>query len=1273
MKVYANRLLAILTLPLLSVASPAFAQSQNNYSIVDNLHPITPTAFQFTKYTELPVSEYTGLPNVSIPLYEIEEDGIKVPLTLTYQANGIRVNQDASWVGLGWDLQVGSIIQQINDQDDGNVLNRMRPDFQTSGLPSIFPYKYQYCNPNGGNLICNYACSGTLPINPVVIGNGMYVYTADYAPFNGNYIQPSPNFFDDHNYLSIDSEPDIYTASFPGHSFKFIFDWDSNQFVALDKKGYKISRDGGFFTVTVPSGEIFTFAVKSTVSTSSSSQDVTGYGTSSTLQPSSITWLLTQITTKNKKVITFNYNTPPTTPSSCYPTFTQKGIIAPMTGSAQSDRAGDWINSCYNGNLVDRIPTNGVLYNASYSQERYFYLNSIVFPKGEVDFTLSNRNDMLGGMKLDNMSVSTSQQVKSYLFNYSYFDATSVGGNTFTFGNSTDFGSTPLYRLQLSSLQDNSGATHTFTYNPTQLPAKNSFATDYWGFYNGRTANTTAVPNGSQFVNAALGIDNSAWGNNGDNHSANITYATAGILQKIQYPTGGSVNFSYELNQFNNYWVPGYSSSSNTLSSGLGVRIGSVTFLDAVGTQLKKTNYTYSGGLAIMPLNFFRTYIYTTIPPGNANPGNNGYMFKSFTVKESNMSGFFSANPFASINGVGYDQVTKTDVDASNNTNGKTVTNYFNNKDLVYESESTVNQISPTMPAYKNRSYPENGSIKSIQTYDSNNALLKGISNTYYNDNSALYYGARVFGYASLVTYNGTTLEQTGRNQAMVGYYPIFDFETLLGSSTETDYFGTDSVATTTSYSYGQYNFPVTTTKTNSTFNEFTQFSYPYNNPSDPVLVAMTAQNRLSDPVTVVKSSGIHGSAIFNFTRSYQQIGSLFVPSQDIVYIRNGNAARPTTTSYDSFDPANGNIFQYTKNTLTDSYLYDYNKEYVIAEVKNAPYTSVAYTSFEADGKGRWKYSGNNLPDNTAPTGKKSYALGSGNIYRDSLNATQNYVVSYWSKNGAQSVNGSATSVQGYTYSGWTYFEHDITNPSGGTITVSGTGTIDELRLYPYNAQMTTYTYEPLVGITSQSDVGGKISYYEYDGSKRLLDIRDQSRNILKAYCYNYAGQSVSCGVTVMYSSAAKSGSFTKVCSGGYTGSTVNYNVAAGKYTSTMSQQDADNRAQADVDANGQNYANANGTCLQNVTFNLSNTTNSAYQVSFSSPGYSNTYNFLVPGSSSISIPAGTYSVDVYTIDGTTVSRTFILGLRAPIVAPRATFSNVNVSTGSSDLSLSIQ
>jgi hypothetical protein len=64
------------------------------------------------------------------------------------------------------------------------------------------------------------------------------------------------------------------------------------------------------------------------------------------------------------------------------------------------------------------------------------------------------------------------------------------------------------------------------------------------------------------------------------------------------------------------------------------------------------------------------------------------------------------------------------------------------------------------------------------------------------------------------------------------------------------------------------------------------------------------------------------------------------------------------------------------------------------------------------------------------------------------------------------------------------------------------------------------------------------------------------------------------------YANTVKSGSYKRNnCVKGQIGSSVLYTVPAGKYTSKISQADADAQAQADITANGQNNANAIGTC----------------------------------------------------------------------------------------------
>lgn len=351
---------------ILLLLSPKKSLGQTQpYSVLDNQHPVTPTAFQFTRYTELPVSDYTGIPNISIPLYTIEEDGVKVPLNLTYHSVGNRVNQEASWVGLGWDMEVGSIIQQVNDQDDYAANTRRLPDFYNTGTPYQFPYKYQYCTP-GGETVCDFGCSGQIQINTPVAQHGFVIYTDNFAPFNG-YYNTTSDFFYDHDYNSIDSEPDIFTASFLGHSFKFINDWSfgGHQIVVLNKKGYSVTRLGDTWKILVPSGEEFDFELKSVVQSFSASDNVTGGGsTTSNLKPSSIIWMLTRIITKNKQQITFNYSQ--TAVNDCYPNFAQKKLISNQISTYLTSSGAEIESACIRGIVSANFPGTGVLSTRTY-------------------------------------------------------------------------------------------------------------------------------------------------------------------------------------------------------------------------------------------------------------------------------------------------------------------------------------------------------------------------------------------------------------------------------------------------------------------------------------------------------------------------------------------------------------------------------------------------------------------------------------------------------------------------------------------------------------------------------------------------------------------------------------------------------------------------------------------------------------------------------------------------------------------------------------------
>jgi len=193
----------------------------------------------------------------------------------------------------------------------------------------------------------------------------------------------------------------------------------------------------------------------------------------------------------------------------------------------------------------------------------------------------------------------------------------------------------------------------------------------------------------------------------------------------------------------------------------------------------------------------------------------------------------------------------------------------------------------------------------------------------------------------------------------------------------------------------------------------------------------------------------------------------------------------------------------YPKSGPATSYVWDYQNSLPIAQVSGAADTSVAYTSFEANGSGNWTI-GSSSRDTNAVTGKVGYQLSNGNITKSGLKDTVEYTLSYWKKDTTRlSITGNQGIAQkGRTINGWTCFVHTLKGIT--SVTVSGTGIIDELRLYPKTAQMTSYTYDPVKGITSQDDIRNEIIYYQYDILGRLVMVLDKDKNILKTYSYTY-------------------------------------------------------------------------------------------------------------------------------------------------------------------------
>jgi hypothetical protein len=165
------------------MTSSLFGQTQK---LLPVMAPPSPEAASFSKYGNYQVNLFTGIPDISIPLYEIKIGDLSVPITLNYHSSGIKVSDIASRVGLGWDLQAGgSITRKIKgmaDEISGNYF---------SATPTSMDRVKTVAE------IATNTDEGLDYLNSVDVG----VY---------------------------DVEPDIFSYSFPGHGGKFLFNQKNN-------------------------------------------------------------------------------------------------------------------------------------------------------------------------------------------------------------------------------------------------------------------------------------------------------------------------------------------------------------------------------------------------------------------------------------------------------------------------------------------------------------------------------------------------------------------------------------------------------------------------------------------------------------------------------------------------------------------------------------------------------------------------------------------------------------------------------------------------------------------------------------------------------------------------------------------------------------------------------------------------------------------------------------------------------------------------------------
>ncbi|WP_207948637.1 hypothetical protein, partial [Aquimarina spinulae] len=233
-----------------------------------DLAPPTPEVAAMGKYLDVPVSLFTGTPNISIPLASISEGILNASVSVSYHASGIRVGEMASRVGLGWSLHGGGMIsRQV----------RGIADDHTEGFI------------NTSNTIDHY-----------------------FAQDANGRSQLFQSAISDNQ----DFESDVYHINVAGLSGKFFFN-QNGTIVMHQKSDLKIValRDGitiSGWQVTTPEGVLYSFGEIPGTTQQVAEIKETRFFSQGTNLPSKISvhttgWYLTQISDYRGNQINFNY------------------------------------------------------------------------------------------------------------------------------------------------------------------------------------------------------------------------------------------------------------------------------------------------------------------------------------------------------------------------------------------------------------------------------------------------------------------------------------------------------------------------------------------------------------------------------------------------------------------------------------------------------------------------------------------------------------------------------------------------------------------------------------------------------------------------------------------------------------------------------------------------------------------------------------------------------------------------------------------------------
>jgi YD repeat-containing protein len=1034
----------------------------------------------------------TGTAQIGIPICSIADKDLSVPVSLMYTASkGVKIQDYPTCVGLGWQLNAGGSITRVV---------RGFPDENTNG----------FLGGGYGTLLYNYKANGGTINSTQATALGMGVLSNPTA----------------------DGESDIYYITTPFFSGQFTFDGSGNP-VFSNGNGLKISFANYLsFVVTDDGGNKYYFNTTETTSTKL-------YGNQLSF---TTTWYLDQVISLNSKnTITFVY-TPAPLPDTTY------HYRRALTETASAVVLND-----------DNTPVTSIVTNPK-------YISSIVTSQGRIDFsyTFGQRRDHHTAGLLNSITTSSTVPVttalRTYGFNYSYFgdpandinilrlrlDKVTVAGNTATTA-------TPV---TLTS----------FTYNYSDnLPARNSPNFDYFGYYK-----QMPPPNyqfGVDFSDPMQLIQNRV--PNFNNTKANILTGITDLSgsttqfvyeQNDYYNTYVTPNANTQVGGLRVKQISKTDAvSGQTLTRNYGYNNSSGNSTGQILTpayQLLQyaapdgwtwTNYSETPSLYYDINGSFIGYsiVKVTEPNGgyttshftnfndfpdvlNQTPiGQYGYPLISSTISAAYKRGLMTSVDINNANGVAVSSDTYSYTSLTNPaTNYSSVAyhaqvlgygtfasgvgslfwtnieNYRLNQ-VVHKDYDQLNTNNFIQSGTNFTYCPNKRSIQSVTTTDSKqNAVTK---TSYHTDDTGIpmVTGAEQTAINTMLSLNvvgAVVHESVNKNGAITQSHNSYSVS--VGNSTNPYLLSTSAYKGSTLLNTN--NFIYETDHSNmissyTTGSKSTGVLFGYNNVYPIAVVSNAGSSYSSQQSTGGFSNTFTSSYNTSFTSDYtgtiawSVYGMGLSGTANVQYSLSGPSSQyggscigTGCTSYATFSFPNMppgtyslTVFVYGSYTSYGFYAsggYPKNIQSLVSEY--------FYEGFETSsgtlGTTGNAHTGNRYYDGSASAYSVSYAIPN----------SRSYIIQWWNRDNNNK---------------WIFNESSYTGPR----TLSGI--IDDIRIFPSDAQMQTFTYDPFVGRTGQTEPNGKTATYEYDGLGRINIVRDNDKNIVSKNCYTFLGQPIAC------------------------------------------------------------------------------------------------------------------------------------------------------------------